>query len=70
MCSFGGSDPTSAMVEAANPNRIQQGTAPTCTVASMQYEMVADQPSEYVRLLAGLTGPTGKAKMRGGGTVP
>jgi hypothetical protein len=60
---------SNAMVEAANPNRIQQGTAPTCTVASMQYELVSDDPAEYVRLLAGLTGPTGHATMRGGGAL-
>ena len=60
---------SNALVETVNPNRVEQGTAPTCTVASMQYELIADEPSEYVRLLAGLTGPTGHAKMRGGGTL-
>ncbi len=60
---------SNALVEAANPNRIQQGSAPTCTVASMQYELVADEPAEYMRLLMGLTGPTGKASMRGGGEL-
>ncbi len=60
---------SSALVETVNPNRIEQGTAPTCTVASMQYELVADDPSEYVRLLAGLTGLAGKSKMRAGGDL-
>ena len=49
-----------------NPNRIDQGDAPTCTVTSMQYELVADEPAEYARLMADLTGPDGRAKMRGG----
>ncbi len=53
----------------ANPNRIDQGDAPTCTVTSMQYELVADEPAEYARLMAELTGPDGKAKMRGGGLL-
>jgi hypothetical protein len=50
----------------ANPNRIDQGDAPTCTVTSMQFELVADEPAEYTRLMADLTGPQGRAKMRGG----
>lgn len=49
-----------------NPNRIDQGDAPTCTVTSMQFELVTDEPAEYARLLADLTGPDGQAKMRGG----
>ncbi len=53
----------------ANPNRIDQGDAPTCTVTSMQFELVADEPAEYARLMADLTGPNGKAKMRGGGEL-
>jgi len=52
-----------------NPNRIDQGTAPTCTVTSMQFELVADEPGEYTRLMADLCGPDGKAKMRGGGEL-
>jgi hypothetical protein len=60
---------TSTLVDIANPNRIDQGTAPTCTVTSMQFELVADEPSEYARLMADLTGPKGTAKMRGGGEL-
>lgn len=52
-----------------NPERIDQGRAPTCTVTSMQYELVRDDPSEFTRLIAGLTGPTGNATMRGGGVL-
>lgn len=55
-----------AMVrEIVNPCRVVQGKALTCTVTSMQYELVAAQPAEYARLLAGLTGP-GTVTMRGG----
>ncbi len=60
---------SNALLETVNPSRVGQGTAPTCTTASMQYELVADEPAEYIRLLAGLTGPTGKTQMRGGGEL-
>jgi hypothetical protein len=60
---------TAALRDVVNPNRIDQGDAPTCTVTSIQYELVADEPAEYLRLLADLTGPSGKAKMRGGGVL-
>src|SRR6185436_6734858 len=52
-----------------NPERIDQGRAPTCTVTSMQFELVRDDPSEYARIMAGLTGPSGTATMRGGGEL-
>lgn len=55
--------------DVVNPNRIDQGTAPTCTVTSMMFELVADEPAEYARLMADLTGPAGKATMRGGGDL-
>jgi len=58
-----------ALADIVNPNRIDQGDAPTCTVTSMQFELVADEPAEYLRLLAGLAGPSGKVQMRGGGTL-
>lgn len=57
---------TSVLRDIVNPNRIDQGDAPTCTVTSMQFELVADQPAEYARLMADLTGPDGRAKMMGG----
>ncbi|MFO0594227.1 MAG: hypothetical protein U0228_02955 [Myxococcaceae bacterium] len=57
---------TSMLRDMVNPNRIDQGDAPTCTVTSMQFELVADQPSEYARLLTDLSGPQGRAKMMGG----
>jgi hypothetical protein len=60
---------TNVLREVVNPNRIEQGTAPTCTVTSMQFELVGEEPAEYTRLLAGLTGPSGKATMVGGGDL-
>jgi hypothetical protein len=51
--------------DVVNPNRIDQGDAPTCTVTSMQFELVADEPAEYVRLMTDLSGPQGRARMRG-----
>ncbi|MBL8910320.1 MAG: hypothetical protein JNM17_06420 [Archangium sp.] len=55
----------SVLRDIVNPNRIDQGDAPTCTVTSMQFELVAEEPAEYVRLMSDLTGPQGRAKMRG-----
>ncbi len=57
---------SSVLREIINPNRIDQGDAPTCTVTSMQFELAADEPAEYLRLIADLSGPEGKSKMRGG----
>ena len=59
----------STLREIVNPNRIDQGTATTCTVTSMQFELVSDNPAEYARLMANLTGPAGKTVMLGGGTL-
>lgn len=55
-----------AINDVANPESIAQGDAPTCTVTSMQYELVRDHPSEYVRLLSDLSSESGRAKMSGG----
>lgn len=52
----------------ANPGRIRQGQAPTCTVSSMQYELAMQQPAEYARLVAGLA-VDGSVTMRGGGIL-
>ncbi len=57
------------LLQIANPDRVEQGNAPTCTVTSMQFELVRDEAAEYVRLMAGLTGPKGKIEMRGGGDL-
>jgi hypothetical protein len=57
------------LLQVANPDRIEQGNAPTCTVTSMQFELVRDDTSEYVRLMAGLTGPGGSVEMKGGGAL-
>lgn len=60
---------SSVLADVMNPNRVEQGTATTCTVASMQFELVADQPAEYARLMAGVTGAKGSVKMMGGGEL-
>ena len=52
----------------ASPRDIEQGYAPTCTAASMQYELAKERPAEYVRLLAGLVLDDGVA-MAGGGVL-
>ena len=56
----------SCLRDIVNPNRIDQGDAPTCTVTSMQFELVADEPAEYARIMADLSGPGATSKMRGG----
>jgi hypothetical protein len=60
---------SNVMEDIVNPERVDQGHAPTCTVTSMQYELVRDDPGEYARIMAGLTGPDGKATLRGGGEL-
>ena len=57
------------LLQVANPDRVEQGSAPTCTVTSMQFELARDETAEYVRLMAGLTGPQGSVEMRGGGAL-
>ncbi len=57
------------LLQTANPDRIEQGNAPTCTVTSMEFELVRDDTAEYVRLMAGLTGPSGTVEMKGGGEL-
>lgn len=57
---------SSLLRDVVNPNSIDQGDAPTCTVTSMQFELVADEPAEYLRLMTDLCGPQGASKMRGG----
>jgi hypothetical protein len=59
----------STLQDVVNPNRIDQGTAPTCTVTSMQFELVADAPAEYVRTIADLAGPQASSTMSGGGAL-
>ena len=60
---------SSVLSDVMNPNRVEQGTATTCTVASMQFELVADEPAEYARLMAGLSGVKGSVAMQGGGIL-
>jgi hypothetical protein len=60
---------TSTLRDVVNPDRISQGDAPTCTVTSLQYELVTDSPAEYTRLMADLSGPAGTSVMKGGGAL-
>ena len=57
------------LLQIANPDRVEQGNAPTCTVTSMQFELARDDAAEFVRLMVGLTGPKGAVEMRGGGDL-
>jgi hypothetical protein len=65
---------TSAIVDAvfadiAHPEKIHQGPFNTCQITSIQFALAIGSPSEYVRILRGLTGSTGKVKMRKGGEL-
>jgi hypothetical protein len=56
----------SVLTEIANPSEeVNQGTATTCTVTSMQQGLALHQPAEYARLMAGLT-IEGHVDMMGG----
>ena len=52
-----------------DPSKVNQGEAGTCSVTVAQYSLARDNPAEYVRLMAGLTGEDGRVDMAGGGTL-
>ena len=61
----------------ANPDRIRQGARGTCTVTSVQHLNAKNHPSEYARVMRGLTSPDGNVQTRKGdyisrdeGTIP
>ncbi len=58
-----------ALSEVVQPSRINQSVYGTCTVTTMQYDLARRQPSEYVRLVAGIAGFDEHARMRGGGLL-
>ncbi|HVG58281.1 MAG TPA: hypothetical protein VNA24_06975 [Hyalangium sp.] len=60
---------SSVMQEAGKPGEINQSSRGTCTVTSMQYMLCKEDPAEYVRLMRGLTSPSGTVKMRNGDTL-
>lgn len=59
----------SVMEEAGKPGEINQSNRGTCTVTSMQYMLCKEDPAEYVRLMLGLTSPTGTVELRNGATL-
>ncbi|WP_257459955.1 hypothetical protein [Archangium lipolyticum] len=59
----------SVMQEAGRPGEINQSSKGTCTVTSMQYMLNQSNPAEYVRIMQGLTSPSGQAQLRGGATI-
>jgi hypothetical protein len=52
----------------SRPAQVEQGFAPTCTAASMQYELAKERPAEYARLMEGLA-VDGRVTMQGGGEL-
>lgn len=57
------------LTDVARPDAITQGSAQTCTVASMQYQLARKSPAEYVRVMTGLSGPDATVRMQGGGAL-
>lgn len=51
--------------DCANPGAISQGDRETCSVASMQAAMAQRNPSEYARLIAGLSSFSGTVVLKG-----
>jgi len=55
--------------DVADPYSIRQGSQGTCTVTSMQFMLALEEPSEYARLVSGLTSLTGRTTLRDGSEV-
>lgn len=53
----------------ANPSGIKQGDALTCGAATTQIMLAKDNPSEYVRILAGLASKDGRVQLANGATI-
>lgn len=54
------------MLELADPGRIDQSGAGTCTVTSMQVSLATYEPVEYTRIMVGLLSAAASVKLRGG----
>jgi len=52
-----------------NPDFITQGYKGTCTVTTLQHISAQNSPSEYTRLISGLTGEKGEVNFRNGDTI-
>lgn len=60
---------TSVLQETADPSQVNQGSYGTCSQTSVQYALLMQNPSEYVRLMRGLAGTSGKVDMAGGDSI-
>lgn len=56
--------------QVAHPGDINQGARGTCTVTTLEHLQATRQPSEYVRVMKGLTGTEGSVVLRNGQTLP
>lgn len=59
----------STIREIHDPTAVAQKHKNTCGAATVQSYLAASNPAEYVRLVAGLAGPEGKAEMQNGGVL-
>jgi len=48
---------STAMMECNQPGQVDQGSRGTCTVTSMQYVLIRQNPAEYLRIIQGLVQP-------------
>ncbi|MBL8953272.1 MAG: hypothetical protein JNK82_21010 [Myxococcaceae bacterium] len=60
----------SVLTATANPaGSIKQGSFDTCVPTSMEFELARSNPSEYARLVGGLSSESGKVTTKGGATL-
>jgi hypothetical protein len=60
---------SAVLADVAHPENIHQGPFNTCQITCLQFALANAYPSEYVRLMRGLVGTTGKVRMRKGGEL-
>lgn len=65
----GGQILNEVLVQTARPGSISQGNRGTCTVTTMEHLQATREPSEYVRVMKGLTSATGSVRLRNGDTL-
>lgn len=60
---------TDLVQELATPSSIGQGQRGTCAPTTLAIQLALHEPAEYARIVAGLAGPSGEARLAGGQTV-
>ncbi len=55
--------------QTSDPGLVNQKNRSTCTVASIEYLQAKNEPADYARIVAGLTGETGSVTLSNGETL-